>query len=154
MVISYTSLPAPESGSPWRVGAQRLGYENGRFYLNHTSGRLLGPDGEADKDAVIFNLSDGRVAFMHRLHPNMQLALVRLLIKLWDRLAGTGIITCATFSVTRSSPRRRVRSVLGPAPAGEDDAEGFLLFYDERDGAGEYTTKVALLNAEYGPTSS
>ena len=152
--MSYTNLPAPESGSPWRVGAQRLGYENGRFYLNHTSGRLLGPDGEADKDAVIFNLSDGRVAFMHRLHPNMQLALFDSLDQLWDPPRGYwDEHVCDLQRHTIIAPSTGALGVGAGAPP-VTTPEGFLLFYHERDGAGEYTTKVALLNADTGRLKS
>ena len=45
IVMSYTNLPAPESGKLWRIGVHRLGYEDGRFFLNHTSGRVIGPGG-------------------------------------------------------------------------------------------------------------
>ena len=75
VVMSYTNLPAPESGLPWRVGVHRLAYQNDRFYLNHSSGRVVSPDGIKDKDAVIFNLRDGRVGLIHRIHSNIQLAL-------------------------------------------------------------------------------
>ena len=65
----------PGGGRPWQVGVHRLLYEDGRFALNRTSGRVVGPAGLPDKDAVIFNLRDGRVALIHRIHPDMQLAL-------------------------------------------------------------------------------
>jgi predicted GH43/DUF377 family glycosyl hydrolase len=45
VVMSYTNLPAPESGLPWRIGVHRLAYEGGRFRLNPTSGRVVGPVG-------------------------------------------------------------------------------------------------------------
>ena len=75
VVMTYTNLPEPESGQPWQIGVHRLAYADGRFALNRTSGRVVGPDGQPDKDAVIFNLRNGRVAMIHRIHPNMQLAL-------------------------------------------------------------------------------
>jgi predicted GH43/DUF377 family glycosyl hydrolase len=84
IVMSYTNLPAPESGQPWRIGVHRLGYANGRFFLNRTSGRLIGPDDHPDKDAVLFNRRDGRVGLIHRIHPNMQLALFDSLDQMWS----------------------------------------------------------------------
>jgi predicted GH43/DUF377 family glycosyl hydrolase len=83
VVMTYTNLPPPERGEPWRIGVHRLGYEDGRFCLNRTSGRVIGPNGTPDKDAVLFNLRDGRVALIHRVHPNMQLALFDSLEELW-----------------------------------------------------------------------
>ena len=82
--MTYTNLPPPESGRPWRIGVHRLGFEDGRFFLNRTSGRVVGPDGIPNKDAVLFNLRDGRVAMIHRVHPNMQLAVFDSLDDLWD----------------------------------------------------------------------
>ena len=87
-VMSYTNLPAPESGMPWRVGVHRLGYEHGRFFLNRTSGRVVGPEDQPDKDAVLFNLRDGRVGLIHRIHPNMQLAVFGSLDDLWEPGSG------------------------------------------------------------------
>ncbi len=31
--MTYTNLPAPEAGLPWRVGVHRLAYQDGRFCL-------------------------------------------------------------------------------------------------------------------------
>ena len=45
IVMTYTNLPPPESGRPWRIGVHRLGFEDGRFFLNRTSGRVSGPTG-------------------------------------------------------------------------------------------------------------
>jgi predicted GH43/DUF377 family glycosyl hydrolase len=85
-VMSYTNLPTPDSGLPWRVGVHRLAYNDGRFRLNRTSGRVVGPDDVKDKDAVIFNLRDGRIGLIHRIHPNMQLALFDSLEELQEAL--------------------------------------------------------------------
>ena len=88
IVMSYTNLPAPESGQPWRIGVHRLAYANGRFFLNRTSGRVIGPDDHPDKDAVLFNLRDRRVGLIHRIHPNMQLALFDSLDEVWGPSPG------------------------------------------------------------------
>ncbi len=79
----------------------RLVYADGRFELNHNSGRVIGPDGLPDKDAVIFNLRDGRIALVHRIHPDMQLALFDSLDDLYEPRPTTGTSTCASSSGTR-----------------------------------------------------
>jgi len=88
IVISYTNLPAPETKKFWRIGVHKLGYADGCFFLNHTSGSVVGPEGEPNKDAVIFNLRDGRVALIHRIYPNMQLAVFDSLDELCEPPAG------------------------------------------------------------------
>ena len=81
--MTYTNLPHPDSSLPWRIGAHVLDFEGGRFHLRKESGCLLGPDGVPNKDGVIFNVADGRVALIHRVHPNMQLAVFEDLDHLW-----------------------------------------------------------------------
>jgi predicted GH43/DUF377 family glycosyl hydrolase len=150
VVMSYTNLPAPDSGQPWRVGLHRLGYEGGRFFLNHTSGSVVSPDGLQDKDAVAFNLRDGRVALIHRLHPDMQVAVFDSLEELWEPDA-------AYWDAHLRSLDRHV--IIRPTPgalgvgAGAPPVEtpdGLLLFYHEREANGHYTAKVALLDDRTG----
>jgi predicted GH43/DUF377 family glycosyl hydrolase len=149
-VMTYTNLPSPESGRPWRIGVHRLGFEGGRFFLNRTSGRVVGPEGIPNKDAVLFNLRDGRVAMIHRVHPNMQLAVFESLDELWDPPSGyweehvrelerhTIIWPCeGSLGVGAGAP---------PVLFGD----ALLLFYHEREADGHYTTKVALLDRESG----
>src|SRR4051812_36927344 len=73
-VMSYTNLPPPETHEFWRIGIGVLTYADGRFSLDDEGARVVGPPGEPDKDGIVFNLSDGRVALIHRVYPNMQLA--------------------------------------------------------------------------------
>jgi predicted GH43/DUF377 family glycosyl hydrolase len=149
-VMSYTNLPGPRTGLPWRIGVHRLGYGDGRFFLNRTSGRTIGPEAEPDKDAVLFNLRDGRVGLIHRVHPNMQLAVFGSLDDLWEPPAGywdEHLLDLERHTIIRPSP-----SALGvgagapPVPTGE----GLLLFFHEREANGHYTIKVALLDDETG----
>ena len=84
VMMTYTHLPHPDSGRPWQVGVHRLVFADGRFALNRNSGRVIGPHGLPNKDAVIFNLRDGRVGLIHRIHPNMQLAVFDSLEDLYD----------------------------------------------------------------------
>ena len=152
--MTYTNLPSPDSGRPWRIGVHRLGYEDGRFFLNRTSGRVVGPDGIPNKDAVLFNLRDGRVAMIHRVHPNMQLAVFDSLDDLWDPPAGywddhvrdldrhTIIVPAdGSLGVGAGAP---------PVLVGDD----LVLFYHEREADGQYTVKVALLDHGTGRPSS
>jgi len=154
IVMTYTNLPAPESGLPWRIGAHRLAYEDGRFSLNRSSGRVVGPDGIKDKDGVIFTLRDGRVALIHRLHPNMQLALFDSLDELWNPAPGYWVEHLRELERhTLIRPADGALSVgAGAPPVATED--GLLLFFHEREGDERYATKVALLDDETGRVKS
>jgi predicted GH43/DUF377 family glycosyl hydrolase len=150
IVMTYTNLPRTESGSPWRIGVHRLGFEDGSFFLNRSSGRVVGPDGIPNKDAVLFNLRDGRVAMIHRVYPNMQLAVFDSLDDLWD--PPPGYWDEYLHDLDRHTIIRPAEGSLGVGagapPVLVDDA--LLLFYHEREADGQYTTKVALLDHETG----
>src|ERR1019366_909102 len=79
-------LPAP-GGGPCRIGAHHLRWDGERFELVEATGRLLGPSDVANKDAVVFTLAGGRVALIHRIHPDMQLAVFDDLEHLWHATA-------------------------------------------------------------------
>lgn len=154
VVMTYTNLPEPESGKPWQVGVHRLAYADGRFELNRTSGRVIGPDGQPDKDAVIFNLRDGRIAMIHRIHPNMQLAVFDSLDELWssgDDYWDAHMANLDAHTIITPSPGSL--GIGAGAPPVETDA-GLLLFYHERHASGEYTANVALLDAGTGRVKS
>jgi predicted GH43/DUF377 family glycosyl hydrolase len=146
IVMTYTRLPAPERGGPWRIGAHRLTYHGGRFHLDPSSAKHLGPDDVPNKDAIIFPLADGRVALMHRIHPNMQVAVFDDLDHLWhaddaywaDHLA-------ALDRHTIIAPGSEASGVGAGAPPIVTD-RGLLLFFHERSSAGVYTINVALLD--------
>ena len=87
-VMTYTNLPPPDANEFWRIGVHRLDYADGGFSLEQGSGQVIGPPGEPDKDGIVFNLRDGRVALIHRIYPNMQLAVFDSLEQLWDPPAG------------------------------------------------------------------
>ena len=154
IVMSYTNLPSPESKKYWRIGIHNLGYENGRFFLNSTSGRVVGPESEPNKDAVIFNLRDGRVALIHRIYPNMQLAVFDTLDDL--RNAPDGYWDKYMTDLDRHTIIRPAESALGvgagapPVPS----EDGLILLYHERDGDEHYTVKAALLDDETGLVKS
>jgi len=154
VVMSYTNLPAPEAGLPWRIGVHRLAYEGGRFRLNPASGRVVGPDGMKDKDAVIFNLRDGRVGLIHRIHPNIQLALFDSLDELWN--PAPGYWDEHLRDLERHILIRPSKGALGVGAGAPPVAteKGLLLFFHERDGNDHYTTKVALLDDDTGRVRS
>jgi predicted GH43/DUF377 family glycosyl hydrolase len=150
VVMTYTNLASPESGRPWRIGVHRLDYHDGRFVLDDASGRVIGPYDRANKDAVIFNLRDGRVALIHRLHPNMQVAIFDTLDELWE--AERTYWDPYLLDLDRHTIIRPAHDALGVgagAPPIELDGE-LVLFFHERDRDGHYTAKVALLDAETG----
>lgn len=152
-VMTYTNLPPPESG-PWRIGVHRLGFAEGRFFLNRTSGSVVGPDGIPDKDAVLFNLSDGRVAMIHRVHPNMQLAVFDSLEDLWDPPPGywdEHLHDLDRHTIITPSDGSLGVGAGAPPVLVEDD---LVLFYHEREASGQYTTRVALLDRETGRVCS
>ena len=154
VVMTYTHLSDPDSGRPCQVGVHRLVYVDGRFELNRNSGRVIGPEGEPDKDGVIFNLGDGRVALIHRLHPNMQLALFDSLDELYA--AGAHYWDAHLRELDRHTLIRPSPGALGVGagapPVPTDD--GLLLFYHERGADSRYAMMVALLNADTGRVES
>jgi predicted GH43/DUF377 family glycosyl hydrolase len=149
-MMTYTDLPSPESGLPWRVGIHRLIYEQDGFRLNRHSGQVIGPPGVPDKDAVLFNLSDGRVALLHRIHPDMQLAVFGSLGDLLE--ADSSYWDHHLANIDRHTLIKARPEVLGigaGAPPLESEA-GLLLFYHERNADGVYTAHVALLDRHSG----
>jgi len=154
VVMTYTNLPNPRSGRSWQVGIHKLRYADGRFALNRNSGRVIGPAGRRDKDAVVFNLRDGRLALIHRIYPNMQLALFDSL----DHLYASG----ADYWDDHLRKLKR-HTIISPAPgalgvgAGAPPIAteaGLLLFYHERNAESQYTLKVALLDHDSGRVAS
>ena len=150
VVMTYTNLPPPGSGLPWRVGVHRLAYENNCFRLNRTSGGVVGPEGIQDKDAVIFNLRDGRVGLIHRIHPNIQLAIFDTLDQLWNPPPGYWEAHVANLEEhTIIRPAEGALGVGAGAPPLVTE-DGLLFFFHERGSDGHYVTKVALLDDETG----
>ncbi|MCZ6765357.1 MAG: hypothetical protein O7D32_00355, partial [bacterium] len=150
IVMTYTHFPDPRYGRPWQIGLDRLVYEVDRFVLHIDSGHIVGPPGHENKNAVVFNLSDGRVALIHRLHPDMQLAVFDSLDALlqgdeayWRlHLEGLGHHT-----ILRPSPG--ALGIGAGAPPLHTE-HGLLLFFHERNADGGYTMNVALLDHDTG----
>jgi len=150
VVMTYTSLPVAGSGLPWRIGVHRLGWDGARFHLEEGSGQLLGPVGVPNKDAVIFGLEGGRAALIHRIHPNMQLAVFDDLDHLWNPGADYWDSYMADLDAyTLLAPSPGALGVGAGAPP-VPTPSGLLLFYHERRADGSYTMNLALLDSATG----
>ncbi len=150
IVMTYTNLPPHESGEPWRIGAHELRYDGERFHLVEDTAQLLGPDGVENKDAIVFTLRDGRVALIHRIHPNMQLAVFDDLEHLWS--AGTEYWDEYMADLESHTLLRPSLGALGIGAGAPPvvTADGLLLFFHERRADGVYTMRLALLDPETG----
>lgn len=152
LIMTYTHLPA--DGGVWRIGAHHLVWDGRRFAFDPASGRLLGPDGIANKDAVVFSMSGGEVALIHRIHPNMQVAVFDDLDHLWDAPASYWDAHVADLDRhTLLTPGPGSLGVGAGAPPVPTE-EGLLLFFHERRHDGSYTMNVALLDESSGRVRS
>ena len=155
LIMTYTDVPPPESGLPWQIGARRLNWDGQRFELAEpTAGQLLGPSGVRNKDAVVFTLADGRVALIHRIDPDMQLAVFDDLDHLWHAAGEYWDTHLSELEAhTLIKPGSGAQKVGAGAPPLLTDA-GFLLFFHERLADGTYTMNLALLDETTGKTRS
>ena len=107
--MTYTNLPP--AWTDCRGGSACIAWSSttAASIWTGTSGRVIGPEHIGNKDAVIFNLTDGRVALMHRIHPNIQLAVFDSLDAMWHGDAAYWNDHLEHLDRTRSSPRHRAR---------------------------------------------
>jgi predicted GH43/DUF377 family glycosyl hydrolase len=145
-VATYTCVPGADTD--WSIGMRHLSLDGGTFAAEGRE-TLIGPHGTRDKDGVLFDLPDGKVGFIHRIHPDMQLAVFDSLddvsdppVDYWDehmdRLDEHVIMPAGTaLGVGAGAP---------PIAT----AAGLLAFYHARETGGEYTMRVALLDAASG----
>jgi predicted GH43/DUF377 family glycosyl hydrolase len=149
LVMTYTQVPPPGDG-PWRIGAHFLHWDGKRFELEEATGQLLGPTDVANKDAVVFTLSDGRVALIHHVRLGMQLAVFDDLEHLWHPPGDYWAAHMANLaSHTLLVPSPGALGVGAGAPPVPTEA-GFLLFFHERRADGSYTMNLALLDERTG----
>jgi predicted GH43/DUF377 family glycosyl hydrolase len=102
----------------------------------------------------LFNLRDGSVGLIHRIHPNMQLALFGSLEELWESdtvywEAHQRNLDAHTI-LEPSTGATGVGAGAPPVPT----HDGLLLFYHQREQNGQYTIRVALLDDENGRVKS
>ncbi len=150
--MTYTDFPDPATGLPWRIGLAPLMLNGRGFEFSADDAVVVGPDDLPNKDAVLFQLTDGRVAMLHRIAPDIQLAVFDSVADLVDPPDGYWEDHLAHLDdhvVIR--PRREGHKVGAGAPPVLTDA-GLLLFFHERDGDGVYTAEVALLDPATGRT--
>jgi predicted GH43/DUF377 family glycosyl hydrolase len=149
-LMTYTDLPDPASGLPWRIGIQRLVFDGAHFQLNHGSRRVIDPAGHPDKDGVVFNLVDGRVALIHRIHPDIQVAVFDSLEALLDPEPGYWEAHVEHLDHHRLlSPAPGAVAVGAGTPPIPTPA-GLLMFFHERMADGSYTATAALLDGATG----
>jgi len=149
MIMTYTNLP-DSANKPWRIGSRELVFRDGKLVHADAPERIIGPDGIANKDGVIFNLADGRVALIHRIRPKMQIAVFDSLDDLYAADASYWDPYMADLDAhTLIAPDKGADCVGAGAPplASED---GLLCFYHQREGDGEYNMRLALLDSETG----
>jgi len=150
IVMTYTNLPPVEGGEPHSIGAHYLEYDGERFHMIGVRSQHLGPAGVPNKDAVIFNLSDGRVGLLHRVHPDIQLAVFDNLNHLWN--VGPDYWDNYMHDLESHVLLRPTPGALGigagapPVPS----SDGLLLFFHETAVDGTYTTQLALLDRYTG----
>ncbi len=150
IVMTYTNLAPRKCDQPWRVGAHHLFWDGHRFFLDERTGRLLGPPDVANKDAIVFTLGDERVALIHRIDPDMQLAVFDDLDHLWHADTDYWDEYVAHLDAhTLLRPTPGAIGVGAGAPPVASDA-GLLLFYHERRADGAYTMNLALLDHNTG----
>jgi predicted GH43/DUF377 family glycosyl hydrolase len=149
LVMTYTQVP-PAGNGPWRIGAHFLHWDGKRFELEEATGQLLGPTDVANKDAVVFTLSDGRVALIHHVRLGMQLAVFDDLEHLWhppDDYWAAHMANLASHTLLLPSPG--ALGIGAGAPPVRSEA-GLLLFFHERRADGSYTMNLALLDERTG----
>jgi predicted GH43/DUF377 family glycosyl hydrolase len=149
LAMTYTQVP-PAGDGPWRIGAHFLHWDGKRFELEETTGQLLGPPDVENKDAVVFTLSDGRVALIHHVRLGMQLAVFDDLEHLWhppDDYWAAHMANLASHTLLLPSPG--ALGIGAGAPPVRSEA-GLLLFFHERRADGSYTMNLALLDERTG----
>lgn len=143
VVMTYTNLL---SDGFHHIGAHLLDWDGQRFSLGEVPTQVLGPPGIPNKDAVVFNVGDGRVAMLHRIHPDVQLVIFDDLEGLWNASPAfwDGYMDNLADHVVLAPSLGSLGIGAGAPPVKIDD--GLLFFYHERRADGAYTMNLALLD--------
>lgn len=148
LVMTYTHV---EEGRPWRIGICELEYRDDGFEVVEESRRVLGHPAIADKDGVLFHLSDGRLALYHRVYPNVQLAVFEGLDDLVSREGDFWEDHYRRHlerrTVLRAAPGAHQVGA-GPAPLRVDGH--LLFFFHQRGGDQVYRNHVGLVDPTTG----
>ena len=145
----------PRRGKSWRIGLHDLGYEDGRFFLNRTSGRVVGPGRGAEQGRGDLQ-PPRRPSRADPPHPPEHAARRVRLARRALRSAGraTGTSTMATSTGTRSSGRPRARSASAPARRPSRPPTACSCSSTSATANEHYTTRVALLDDDTGRVRS
>ena len=150
VVMTFTHLLPDDGEHPWRIGMRELVYRAGRFSVDPSIGGIIGPGGIPNKDGVVFNLADAKVALLHRVYPSVQVAIFDSLNQMTS--ADGAYWREHMVEINRHTIIVPARSALGVgagAPPVLSEA-GPILFFHERRADGSYTMNVALLDARNG----
>jgi predicted GH43/DUF377 family glycosyl hydrolase len=148
IVMTYTNLPDRASGEAHHIGAHRLHWDGTRFHLIGET-HDIGPGGIPNKDGIIFNLDGDRVALLHRVHPNMQIAVFDDLSQLWNASDDYWSEYMSDLDSHVIIRRGDARGIGAGAPVLCVEG-GLLNFFHETTNDGVYVVKVALHDASTG----
>ncbi len=146
-LITYSALQSEAFGPDTHV---RIGLASTTDFRRVEKHGVIGPD-ERDKDAVIFpGLIGGRIAMLHRIVPNIQLAyfddveqLCRPPQRFWtDHMNGIGDHVVMRPEAAWESKK------IGAGPTPIETSEGWLLIYHGVDDDHVYRAGLALLDRD------
>ncbi len=147
-LITYTALSQPAFGGD-RDGV-RIGLASTKDFETVTRHGVIGPD-RRDKDAVIFpSKFDGRIAMLHRIFPDIQVAWFAGIDELchppndfWPKY-----IERLADAIVMSPEQDWEEKKIGMGPTPIETPEGWLLIYHGVDREHVYRVGLALLDLE------
>jgi beta-1,2-mannobiose phosphorylase / 1,2-beta-oligomannan phosphorylase len=146
-LITYTALGSPAFSEEPRA---RIGLATTTDFLSATKHGVIGPDC-FDKDAVIFPAEvGGKVGMLHRIVPDIQLALFDSIDELLAPPAGyweKHLETLDNHVVMRPAFDWESRKI-GAGPTPIETPDGWLLIYHGVDEENVYRMGIALLDRE------